>query len=105
MERYRSPRLPRQRLRRTDYADHRLSAVVGGLSKYALALAAVVLVLYFFISRRVYAHVSTILLTVFDIVGLYFSYLLMQKSLHIHTAASDRVCGVLEKGGATPSWI
>lgn len=81
-----------------DYADHRLSAVVGGLSKYALALAAVVLVLYFFISRRVYAHVSTILLTVFDIVGLYFSYLLMQKSLHIHTAASDRVRCARERG-------
>ena len=30
---------------------------------------------------------------------MYFSYLLLQKSLNIHTKAADRVCGVLEKGG------
>lgn len=39
------------------------------------------------------------LLTAFDCIGLYFSFLLLQKSLNIHTAASERVCGILEQGG------
>lgn len=82
-----------------DYREHRLSATVERLSKYALAAATVALMAYFFITRHVYAHVSTILLTIFNLIGFYFSYLLMQKTLHIHTAASERVCGVLEKGG------
>lgn len=68
-------------------------------SKWILATAALCVFLYFFISRQVYEHLSTILLTVFDCAGLYFSYLLLQKSLGIHSAAGDHVCGVLEKGG------
>lgn len=85
--------------REPEYASHRLTEIISGLSKYALALAGLTLFVYFFITRGVYAHISTILLTVFNLIGLYFSYLLVQKSLNIHTAASDSVCSVLEKGG------
>lgn len=82
-----------------DYGSHRLSEIVARMSRYVLALAALAVFAYFFITRHVYAHISTVLLTLFDCVGLYFSFLLLQKSLHIRTAASDRVCGVLEQGG------
>ncbi len=85
--------------REPDYGAHHLCDIVSRLSVYALAVAALAVFVYFFVTRGVYAHVSTVLLAVFDLVGLYFSYLLLQKSLNIHTAASDRVCGVLEKGG------
>lgn len=81
------------------YASHRLTEVVARLSGYALALAALAVFVYFFVTRGIYAHVSTVLLTVFDLVGLYFSFLLLQKSLNIRTRAGDRVCGVLQKGG------
>lgn len=90
---------PQTASREPDYGSHALQQFVLQGSKYVLALFALAVMAYFFITRGVYAHVSTILLTVFDCVGLYFSYLLMQKSLGIHTATSDRVCGVLEKGG------
>ncbi len=90
---------PDRNSREPDYGSHHLSDIVSSLSGYALALAALAVFVYFFVTRGVYGHISTVLLTVFDCVGLYFSYLLLQKSLHIHTAASDRVCGVLEKGG------
>lgn len=90
---------PSEASKEPDYGSHRLSEIVARLSKYALAVAALAVFAYFFMSRHVYAHVSTVLLTVFDCVGLYLSFLLLQKSLHIHTAASDRVCGVLEQGG------
>lgn len=82
-----------------DYASHYLGDIIYRMSGYVLVVSAMAVVLYFFITRGVYAHVSTLLISIFDGVGLYFSYLLLQKSLDIHTAASDRVCGVLEKGG------
>lgn len=81
------------------YGSHRLSDFVASASKYMLGVAALAVFVYFFITRGVYGHASTIALAVFDCVGLYFSYLLLQKSLGIHTAASERVCGVLEHGG------
>ena len=93
------PAFPDGSSREPDYSAHRLSEIVSRLSGYALAIAAIAVFVYFFITRGVYAHISTVLLTLFNCVGLYFSYLLLQKSLNIHTAASDHVCGVLEKGG------
>lgn len=85
--------------REPDYARHRLTEIVERLAHLALPVSALILLCYFFITRQLYGHFSTILLTIFNCVGLYFSYLLVQKSLNIHSAASDRVCGVLEHGG------
>lgn len=90
---------PDGRSREPDYESHRLTEMVAASSKYALATAALVVVAYFFITRQLYANISTVLIAIFDCIGLYFSFLLLQKSLNIHTAASDRVCGVLEQGG------
>lgn len=90
---------PDQNASEPDYGSHHLTAVVSSLSAYALAVAAVIVFAYFFIERGVYEHWSTVLLTVFNCAGLYLSYMLLQKSLNIHTRMNDRVCGVLEKGG------
>lgn len=90
---------PESASREPDYVAHRVSDVVGSASKYVLGVAALAVMSYFFITRQVYSHVSTVLLTLFYLVGFYLSFLLVQKSLHIHTAASERVCGVLEPGG------
>lgn len=90
---------PDERSREPDYRSHYLTEVISGMTRTVLGIAALVVFAYFFVTRGVYAHLSTILLTLFNGVGLYFSYLLLQKSLNIHTAASDRVCGVLEQGG------
>lgn len=85
--------------REPDYKEHRVTEIVSNLSTYALGAAVLLLFVYFFITRHVYAQVSTVLVAALDCFGLYLSYMLMQKSLHIHTAASDRVCSILEKGG------
>lgn len=85
--------------REPEYGSHYFTDCVAAGSKYALAAAALIVIVYFFINRGLYRHFSTICIACLDGVGLYFSYLLMQKSLNIHTAASDRVCGVLEQGG------
>lgn len=90
---------PTAESREPDYGSHHLTEIISRLSKYALAAAALVVFAYFFITRGVYEQVSTILLTLFNCVGLYLSYMLLQKSLHIHTKTNDCVCGVLERGG------
>ncbi|MCM1311167.1 MAG: vitamin K epoxide reductase family protein [Bacteroides sp.] len=90
---------PHSTSREPEYASHHLTEIIQRMAKYALAAAALVVFAYFFITRGVYEHVSTVLLIMFNCVGLYLSYMLLQKTLHIHTRANDRVCGVLEHGG------
>lgn len=82
-----------------DYFSHYLTDLVRKAGTWLLYLSGVAIFLYLFISRQLYASAACIFLVFFNCVGLYFSWLLMQKTLHIHTAASDRVCGVLEQGG------
>lgn len=64
-----------------------------------LWILAIALFAYLFISNGIYKQWSTILITVFDLGGLWLTYMLVQKSLHIKNAAADRVCGVLQAGG------
>lgn len=81
------------------YASHAVRQVVERLSGYLLMAFAIAVAAYFFIERGVWRSPSMILALVFDCVGLWLSFMLLQKSLGIHTAASEKVCGVLERGG------
>lgn len=81
------------------YGSHRLALVMAKLRDIGLVTGIVLLFVYLFVSNRIYASWSQILLTVFDLAGLTFSFMLVQKTLNIHTRAADRVCGVLEEGG------
>ncbi|MDE7448698.1 MAG: hypothetical protein K2M72_00620 [Paramuribaculum sp.] len=67
--------------------------------KWVLIFCAVALFLYLFIGNGLYRHVSSYFIAAIDIAGLYFTYLLVQKSLKIHNPAADRVCSVLQAGG------
>lgn len=90
---------PDRASREPGYSYHRLQDTVAEASGYFLVVFALCVIGYFFVTRGVYAHLSTVLIMLLDMAGLYFSYLLLQKSLNIRTAASDRFCGMLEKGG------
>lgn len=81
------------------YRAHALSETIGLASRYLLVIAAIGIIGYFFITRGVWRYPSIILIAFFDCLGLWLSYMLLQKSLGIHTSASEKVCGVLEKGG------
>lgn len=82
-----------------DYASHVRMAFLMSAKKWVLLFCAVAIFLYLFIANGLYRHVSTVLLSLFDMAGLYFTWLLVQKSLNIHTRAGDRVCKVLQEGG------
>ena len=67
--------------------------------RWVLTFCAVALFAYLFVVNGLYRHLSTVLIAAIDIGGIYFTYLLVQKSLKIHNSAADRVCGVLQAGG------
>lgn len=82
-----------------DYAAHRRIEFLTRARSKGILIGAALLFLYLFISNRIYAHVSTVLLTLFNLAGIYFTCLLVRKSLKIHSPAADRVCRVLQEGG------
>ena len=82
-----------------DYRKHRNLDFLMSAKKWVLLVCAAILFLWLFIMNGLYRHVSTILISLIDIGGIFFTYLLVQKSLNIHNAAADRVCSVLQVGG------
>ncbi|MBD5249200.1 MAG: vitamin K epoxide reductase family protein [Barnesiella sp.] len=82
-----------------DYRRHAGVEFFVHAKKWILTFCAVLLFSYLFIVNGIYTHLSTIFITLIDLAGLYFTYLLVQKSVNIHNPAADRVCGVLQAGG------
>lgn len=82
-----------------DYAEHARTLLFGSIKKLALIVLSILMGIYLFISNHIYTHATTILLTVLDLIGLTFSFMLLQKSLKIKSHAADKVCGVIEEGG------
>lgn len=82
-----------------DYISHARLEFFMRAKKWVLVFCISALLIYLFITNRLYSDVSTILLTLFNLGGLYFTWLLVQKSMNIHTKAADRVCKVLQEGG------
>lgn len=82
-----------------DYHLHARVEFFMRAKKKVLACACAIIFIYLFIANGIYHSISTILISAIDLCGLYFTYLLVQKSLNIHNPAADRVCKVLQEGG------
>lgn len=82
-----------------DYARHTRDRFIGKAKTYVLIAGAVALAAYLFIANRLYLSVSTWLIAAIDILGLWLTYMLVQKSVKIKNATADKVCGVLQSGG------
>ncbi|MBD5356781.1 MAG: vitamin K epoxide reductase family protein [Bacteroides sp.] len=90
---------PTQDAHEPDYTKHARIDFFQRAKRWVLLGAVILLLGYLFIVNGVWQHLSTILITAIDLGGIYFTYLLVQKSLNIHNAAADKVCGVLQTGG------
>lgn len=82
-----------------DYRKHRNLDFLTHAKKWVLLACACTIFLWLFIMNGLYRHVSTVLISAIDLGGIFFTYLLVQKSLNIHNAAADKVCSVLQVGG------
>lgn len=90
---------PTERAGEPDYCAHREAMFFTKVRNVGLVVGLAALFCYLFVSNGIYRHVSTVLLTLLDLGGLYLTYLLVQKSLKIHNKAADNVCRVLQEGG------
>lgn len=90
---------PSEKSAEPDYGLHARLAFFMRAKKWVLAFCCMALLAWFFVTRGLYRDLSTIFITCVDLFGLYITYLLVQKSMNIHSAAADRVCGVLQEGG------
>ncbi len=82
-----------------DYRLHARLAFFGKAKKWVLSVCFMFLLVFLFAAGGLYHYVSAYFIVAVDLAGLYFTYLLVQKSMHIRNAAADRVCGVLQAGG------
>ncbi len=81
------------------YTTHARIGFFMRAKKWILLFSVLFLLLYSGIRGGIFTHISTALITALDIAGLYFTYLLVQKSMNINNKVADRVCGVLQAGG------
>lgn len=82
-----------------DYAAHRRMELLTEAKKWVLMGVAAAIWAYLFVSNGLWRHLSLIGVMLIDMIGLWLTYMLLQKSKGVHTRASDRVCGVLQEGG------
>ena len=90
---------PARQSREPDFGSHLLTETINRWSWLALIISAVAVMAYFYITRGVYHSAWATVAVILNLAGLFFSYLLVQKTLGIHTSAGDSVCNVLQKGG------
>lgn len=72
---------------------------LSSAKKWVLLGAMALIFGYLYIAGGFYASAWLTAVLAVDIIGLWLSYMLVQKSLNIKSAAADRVCGVLQAGG------
>lgn len=90
---------PSQTAAEPNFKEHSRIDFFMRAKKWVLGVCAIFLFLWLFITDHLYSNWSTIGIAAIDLAGLYFTYLLVQKSVNIHNPAADRVCGVLQAGG------
>ncbi len=82
-----------------DYRLHRRDSLIDRGKKAVLALSVAALVIYLVVTNRIYSSAGAISALVLNAAGLYVTWLLVQKSLKIKSAAADAMCGVIERHG------
>lgn len=90
---------PDHKSREPDFGSHFLTETINRWSWLALIVCALAVLAYFYVTRGIYHSLWGTLGVVFNQIGIFFSYLLVQKTLGIHTETGDSVCNVLQKGG------
>lgn len=90
---------PDKNSREPDYTSHHAIELIDEAKKYVMWCGAIFLFCYLFITNGLYRSWPAIGIAAVDIAGIVFSFMLVQKSLHIDNKAADAVCGVLQKGG------
>lgn len=90
---------PRQGAAEPDLKLHRRLDFLNSSKKWVMLFCFACLFVYAFVANGLYRDVAAYFLAAIDLGGIYVTFLLVQKSLHIHSKKADRFCGVLQEGG------
>lgn len=83
------------------YTGHRIGEAGGRVKPWLLLVAVAVLLIYAIADNHIFSNFAATLLLIIDMAGLYFSYLLILKQLHVHSHIAERVCGVIQREGCS----
>lgn len=90
---------PTQASTEPSYYRHHIFEMAARAKRWVLAAAAAFIFIYLFIANGIYAHASTVGLTLIFAAGLYVTYELTLKSLNIHSDTGDTICGLIDRAG------
>lgn len=82
-----------------DYKLHLRDEIADKAKRWVLLAACLFLFTYLFVANGLYRHVSTVLLTLLNIAGLFITYLLVLKQVSIHSHTADKICGIIQQNG------
>lgn len=85
--------------REPSYLRHRILDFASAALTWVMVIAIAVVAGYLYVTRGFYHSIPATLILAVDAGGLTVTSMLMLKSLNVHTAAADRVCGILQHGG------
>lgn len=82
-----------------DYSSHRWTDFINVGKKWVLGLLVAFLGVFGLIYSGIGHHLSLILLLCTDMAGLAVAYMLILKTLRVHSHTADKVCGILVEHG------
>ena len=82
-----------------DYGENLKNQYYNDGRKYLLYLMAAIAMITGFVANNAFMHPGLMTLLAVNMVGIYISYLLMQKQMNIRSNQADKICSMLSKGG------
>ena len=80
-----------------DYATHRKRDIMDSLPGIALGVATIVILAITYLHNELYHKLYISTLLILNFIGLYLSWLLIQKQLRIHSSYGDKICTLFGK--------
>jgi hypothetical protein len=80
-----------------NYKDHRKKEILNNIQKYGLLFAGGLLLVLAYITNALFTNAGLNFLIILNFIGVYISYLLVLKQLHIHSEYADKICSLLKQ--------
>lgn len=89
---------PNEKSMEPEYKENIKKENVKIIQKYILSFAIILFISSVYISNSIYKEIGSSILLLINLTGLYISYLLLLKQMHIHSNYADRICTFFKKG-------
>lgn len=82
-----------------DYIENRKKELFSTIQEYLLFGLIILVFIFFFLNNQIYNNIWLALSAIINCLGIYVSYLLVKKQLHIQSDYADKVCSLFGKAG------